>query len=121
MFIQLIISGIVAGSIYALIALAMSIIYKASEIANFAQGEMAMLSSYIAFVILSFHLPFYLAFAGSLQHGHTHHSDDHRRHVFHSFIANTGRRGPKRFCDRRRLAFGPSTLWRSWRSSDAAW
>ena len=66
MFIQLIISGIVAGSIYALIALAMSIIYKASEIANFAQGEMAMVSSYIAFVILSFHLPFYLAFAGSL-------------------------------------------------------
>ncbi len=63
---QLIISGIVVGSIYALIALAMSIIYKASEIANFAQGEMAMFSTYIAYVILSYHVPFYLAFLGSL-------------------------------------------------------
>ena len=64
---QLIISGIVAGSIYALIALAMSIIYKASEIPNFAQGEMAMLSTYIAYVILTTHqAPFYLAFLGSL-------------------------------------------------------
>lgn len=67
MFSQLIISGIVAGSVYALVALAMSLTYKSSEIANFAQGEMAMFSTYIAFVLLaSFHLPFWLAFAGAL-------------------------------------------------------
>jgi len=34
-------------------ALAMSITYKASEIPNFAQGEMAMISTYITFVLLS--------------------------------------------------------------------
>lgn len=67
MFSQLIISGIVAGSVYALVALAMSLTYKSSEIANFAQGEMAMFSTYIAFVLLaSYHLPFWLAFVGAL-------------------------------------------------------
>ena len=64
---QLILTGIVAGSIYALVALAMSLTYKSSEVANFAQGEMAMFSTYIAFVMLaSFHLPFWAAFIGSL-------------------------------------------------------
>jgi len=64
---QLILSGIVAGSIYALVALAMSLTYKSSEVANFAQGEMAMFSTYIAFVMLaSYQLPFWLAFIGSL-------------------------------------------------------
>jgi branched-chain amino acid transport system permease protein len=53
MILQLIISSIVAGSIYALMGLAMSITYKASEIPNFAQGEMGMVSTYITFVALS--------------------------------------------------------------------
>ena len=67
MFGSLIISGLVAGSIYALMALAMSITYKASEIPNFAQGEMAMLSTYITFVMLSsFGAGFLLAFFISL-------------------------------------------------------
>ncbi len=67
MFSQLIISGIVAGSVYALVALAMSLTYKSSEIANFAQGEMAMFSTYIAFVILAtFQLPFWMAFIGAM-------------------------------------------------------
>lgn len=67
MFSQLIISGIVAGSVYALVALAMSLTYKSSEIANFAQGEMAMFSTYIAFIILAtYQLPFWLAFIGAL-------------------------------------------------------
>lgn len=59
---QLIISSIVVGSIYALMALAMSITYKASEVPNFSQGEMAMLSTYVTFVLLSsFGLSFYPA------------------------------------------------------------
>lgn len=67
MILQLIISSIVAGSIYALMALAMSITYKASEIPNFAQGEMGMISTFIAFVMLSsFGMPFYLALLISL-------------------------------------------------------
>ncbi len=62
MFYQLIISSLVIGSIYALMALAMSITYRASEIPNFAQGEMAMISTYVTFVLLSsFGFSFYPA------------------------------------------------------------
>ena len=62
MLLDLIISSIVYGSIYALMALAMSITYKASEIPNFAQGEMAMVSTYITFVMLgTFGFSFWIA------------------------------------------------------------
>jgi len=54
--------GIAVGSAYALIALAMVIIYKTSEVLNFAQGDMAMLSTYFAFMLLStYGLPFWLS------------------------------------------------------------
>ena len=67
MIAQLLINSIVAGSIYALMALAMSIIYKASEIPNFGQGEMAMISTYITFVFLNaYGLPFLVALSGTL-------------------------------------------------------
>lgn len=52
MFGQLIISGISIGATYALMALAMVIIYKTSEVLNFAQGDMAMLSAFVAYFIL---------------------------------------------------------------------
>ncbi len=46
MFGQLIVSGLAVGACYALLAIAMVIIYKTSEVLNFAQGEMAMVSTY---------------------------------------------------------------------------
>ena len=49
---QLIVSGLAVGFCYALLALSMVIIYKTSEVLNFAQGEMAMISAFIAFVFL---------------------------------------------------------------------
>jgi len=52
MFLQLLASGISFGSLYALIALAMVIIYKTSEVPNFGQGEMAMISTFVAFTLL---------------------------------------------------------------------
>jgi branched-chain amino acid transport system permease protein len=56
---QLIVSGLAVGACYSLLALSMVIIYKASEVLNFAQGEMAMISTFIAFSLLeSYHLPF---------------------------------------------------------------
>jgi branched-chain amino acid transport system permease protein len=59
MFGQLIVSGLAVGACYALLALAMVIIYKTSEVLNFAQGEMAMISTYVAFSLLeSYHVPF---------------------------------------------------------------
>jgi branched-chain amino acid transport system permease protein len=67
MFFQLIVSGISIGSIYALVALAMVIIYKTSEVPNFAQGEMAMLSTFIAYMLLSsYGQPFLISFSGAL-------------------------------------------------------
>lgn len=64
---QLIISGLAVGFCYALLALAMVIIYKTSEVLNFAQGEMAMISSFVAFVLLeSYHLSFPVALALTL-------------------------------------------------------
>lgn len=49
---QLIVSGIAIGATYALMALAMVIIYKTSEVLNFAQGDMAMLSAFVAYLLL---------------------------------------------------------------------
>ncbi len=59
MFGQLIVSGLAVGACYSLLALAMVIIYKTSEVLNFAQGEMAMVSTFVTFTILdSYHLAF---------------------------------------------------------------
>ena len=61
--IQMIVSGIAVGSSYALMGLAMVIIYKTSEVPNFAQGEMALISSYFAMMLLtSFNMSIYPAF-----------------------------------------------------------
>jgi branched-chain amino acid transport system permease protein len=67
MFLQLIISGLSFGSLYALIALAMVIIYKTSEVPNFGQGEMAMISTFVAYMLLvSYEHSFALSFLGAL-------------------------------------------------------
>jgi branched-chain amino acid transport system permease protein len=59
---QLIVGGLAIGACYALIALAMVIIYKTSEVLNFAQGEMGMLATFVAFTLLSdFQIPFFTA------------------------------------------------------------
>lgn len=66
-FIQMIISGVAVGSSYALMALAMVLIYKASEVPNFAQGEMALLPVFIAFMIIySYGQSAFVAFSGAL-------------------------------------------------------
>jgi branched-chain amino acid transport system permease protein len=50
-FLQVIVNGIAVGSTYALMGLAMVIIYKTSEVPNFAQGEMALISSFHSLLI----------------------------------------------------------------------
>jgi branched-chain amino acid transport system permease protein len=52
MVLQLLIAGIALGSIYALLALALVLIHKATEVVNFAQGEMAMVGTFIAYVLV---------------------------------------------------------------------
>ncbi|MFH2220453.1 MAG: branched-chain amino acid ABC transporter permease [Pseudomonadota bacterium] len=66
-FLQMVVSGIAVGSTYALMGLAMVIIYKTSEVPNFAQGEMALISTYFAYMIIEYHgLPYYVAFPCAL-------------------------------------------------------
>jgi branched-chain amino acid transport system permease protein len=50
---QLLISGISQGCVYGLIALGFVLIYKATEMANFAQGDMMMLGAFIAFTLIN--------------------------------------------------------------------
>ena len=66
-FLQMLASGIAVGSSYALMGLAMVIIYKTSEVPNFAQGEMALISTYFTFMILEYHgFSYYMAFPAAL-------------------------------------------------------
>jgi branched-chain amino acid transport system permease protein len=57
-----ILSGIANGGIYASVALALVMIYQATHHVNFAQGEMAMFSTYIALLFINLGLPYWLAF-----------------------------------------------------------
>jgi branched-chain amino acid transport system permease protein len=50
-FTQLMISGLAIGAIYGLIAMGFAVIYKSTGLVNFAQGEMTMITAYIAWTI----------------------------------------------------------------------
>src|ERR1700688_459711 len=54
---QLAIAGVAAGSVYALIAIGIVLIYKCSGVVNFAQGAYAMLGAYVTFILLSLGVP----------------------------------------------------------------
>ncbi len=58
---QLALSGISIGSIYALVALALVLPYKASGVVNFAQGEIVTLGAYTGLVLANFGLPYLAA------------------------------------------------------------
>ncbi len=47
-FLHQLLSGLANGGIYASVALALVMIYQATHLVNFAQGEMAMFSAYVA-------------------------------------------------------------------------
>jgi branched-chain amino acid transport system permease protein len=65
-FLQQVFSGLAAGAIYASVALALVMIYRSTDLVNFAQGEMAMFSTYIAWTLVNAGLPFWAAFAITL-------------------------------------------------------
>jgi branched-chain amino acid transport system permease protein len=65
-FLHQLLSGLANGSIYAAVALALVMIFKATHHVNFAQGEMAMFSTYLAWALLQAGLPYWLAFVATL-------------------------------------------------------
>src|SRR5690606_22703920 len=60
-FVQLAVDGLATGSIYALLALAIVLVHRATGLINFAQGSMAVFSTYVAFAFVQSGLPVWLA------------------------------------------------------------
>ena len=65
-FLQQVVSGLATGAIFASLALALVLIYRATHVVNFAQGEMAMFTTYIAWELMDRGLPYWPAFVLTL-------------------------------------------------------
>jgi len=63
---QQVVIGLSSGAIYALLALALVLIHRATGVVNFAQGEMAMFSAYVAWQLVQWGMPYWVAFAATL-------------------------------------------------------
>jgi branched-chain amino acid transport system permease protein len=61
-FLHQVLAGLATGGIYASLALALVMIYQATHLVNFAQGEMAMFSTYIAWSLINAGMPYWPAF-----------------------------------------------------------
>jgi branched-chain amino acid transport system permease protein len=65
-FLQQVVSGLATGSIFASLALALVLIYRATDVVNFAQGEMATFATYIAWALMNNGMSYWPAFALTL-------------------------------------------------------
>jgi branched-chain amino acid transport system permease protein len=61
-FLQQVVSGLASGGIFASLALALVLIYRATRVINFAQGEMATVSTFVAWSLVNHGMPFWGAF-----------------------------------------------------------
>ena len=61
-FLHQLASGLALGGVYAIMALALVMIYQATQLVNFAQGEMAMFSTYFAWKLTDLGWPYWRAF-----------------------------------------------------------
>jgi branched-chain amino acid transport system permease protein len=66
LLLQQVLAGLANGAIYALMALAVVMIYQAIDHLNFAQGEMAMFATFIAWQLIQWGQPYWVAFAASV-------------------------------------------------------
>ncbi|HLT27594.1 MAG TPA: branched-chain amino acid ABC transporter permease [Zeimonas sp.] len=62
-FLHQVFAGLATGGIYASVALALVMIYQTTHLVNFAQGEMAMFSTYLAWTMVNAGLPYWAAFS----------------------------------------------------------
>jgi branched-chain amino acid transport system permease protein len=65
-FLHLLASGLALGGVYAIMALALVMIYQATQLINFAQGEMAMFSTFVAWSLMESGWPYWGAFAATV-------------------------------------------------------
>lgn len=68
-FLQYTISGLATGSIYALVALGLALIYRSTRILNFAHGDITTAGTFFAFALLGLKFPFGPAFILALVFG----------------------------------------------------
>jgi branched-chain amino acid transport system permease protein len=61
-----VLAGLATGGIYASLALALVMIYQATHLVNFAQGEMAMFTTYIAWSLINAGMPYWPAFLATV-------------------------------------------------------
>jgi branched-chain amino acid transport system permease protein len=61
-FIHQVLAGLATGGIYASLALALVMIYQATHLVNFAQGELAMFATYIAWALINAGMPYWPTF-----------------------------------------------------------
>jgi branched-chain amino acid transport system permease protein len=65
-FAQLTVQGLAVGAVYGSLALALVLVYRATHVINFAQGELAMLTVYIAYQLIQWGLSYWEAFFATL-------------------------------------------------------
>ena len=68
-FLQILLVGIGDGAVYAMLGLGLVVIYRSTGLLNFAQGEMAMFSTFIVWTMWSLGLPMWLAILGGMAGG----------------------------------------------------
>jgi branched-chain amino acid transport system permease protein len=65
-FARLTVEGLAGGAVYSSLALALVLVYRASHIVNFAQGELAMATTYVAYQLIQWGLTYWEAFFATL-------------------------------------------------------
>ena len=67
MLAYLLVSGLTTGSLYALMAIGLVVVYKATRVVNFAHGELFMLGGFFAYTLhVLAHVPYVLALVAAI-------------------------------------------------------
>jgi branched-chain amino acid transport system permease protein len=67
LFFQLLVNGLIVGALYGVVAMSFVLIYKASRIVNFAQGEFLLIGAWVCWWLLTrWQLPFWIGFPVTL-------------------------------------------------------
>ncbi len=63
LMLQLLVNGLIVGTLYGVVAMCFVLIYKASQVVNFAQGEFLLIGAWVCWFLLTrYQVPFYLGF-----------------------------------------------------------
>src|SRR5947199_2116098 len=59
--IQLLVNGLVVGTLYGVVAMSFVLIYKATQVVNFAQGELLLIGAWVCWTLLTkYQVPFWI-------------------------------------------------------------